>query len=118
MAGILIDEKALAEIRKLPCCLCGQPGATARDGANQAHHIVKRGMGGGRRFDHRYNLLAVCWRCHETLDRMPRWMQFYLVSIREHRGGHTGPSDWFDNWVHERTRERDRVPMETQVEAE
>lgn len=79
MAGILIDEKVLKLVRTFPCDVCGRS-----DRPREAHHIITRALGGGRRYDHRLNLLSLCsGRCHELASKLPRRAQFVLVAYRE-----------------------------------
>lgn len=61
------------------------------------HHIICRGLGGGHRLDHPWNLLAVCFAfqggddCHEKIHmatltirgRLTREDLFVIVSLRE-----------------------------------
>jgi|ERR1700719_671738 len=66
---VIIDEPLLASMRLAgPCDLCSK-WCRSREPA----HILSRGMGGGRRIDHRLNLLALgtvfqC-DCHNRIHR-------------------------------------------------
>lgn len=77
--AILIDKSVLAEVRALPCDICYRS-----SGDRQAHHIHRRGMGAGKRFDHKWNCLSVCnFPCHAKADRMSRIEQVKIVAERE-----------------------------------
>lgn len=60
---VIIDEKLLEEFR--------QPGACEWCGywyeARQPHHLLARGMGAGRRIDHKFNLISLCYLCHNDV---------------------------------------------------
>lgn len=70
------DPKFLAEIRKLPCVVCGKaPPSTVS-------HIKTRGSGGG---DDWFNCVPKCFRCHrdwesrsalEFCDRHPHFKTY------------------------------------------
>jgi hypothetical protein len=64
MGSILVSEWTLERLRGLGRCeWCRQWGAL------EPHHAIKkRGMGGGARIDHPFNLLAVDRRCHVYLE--------------------------------------------------
>jgi hypothetical protein len=55
----------------------------------EPHHVMRRGVGGGSRLDHRLNLLAVgsawCCGCHNAIHegRISRERQISVVALRE-----------------------------------
>ncbi len=77
----IIDAAVLAEIRELPCAICGRPGPSS------PHHFYHRkGMGGAGHIDHRYNVLPVCLACHDRIHyegRPTRQELLALVARRE-----------------------------------
>lgn len=53
----IIDPAVLALFRnKRKCELCGQP----TPGGCEPHHAYHRGIGGGSRLDHEWNLIGLC----------------------------------------------------------
>jgi hypothetical protein len=62
---IIKDEKLLASFRrKKNCEWCGR---SCPDGCDPHHAIVKRGLGGGSRLDHKLNLVALDRSCHNDV---------------------------------------------------
>ena len=59
-ASRLKDEKALRDVRMLPCCICGRCPVDAA-------HIVSRGAGGP---DARWNLLPLCRIHHQEQHKI------------------------------------------------
>lgn len=59
---IIVNKKLLAEFRaKKNCEVCGRKApATGLD----PDHLYAKGLGGGRRLDIKWNLVASCRRCH------------------------------------------------------
>src|SRR5690349_7752397 len=51
-----------------PCVKCGRP-------AKAAHHVLPRAFGGP---DDLSNLVAVCGRCHPSLERVARQQAYWL----------------------------------------
>jgi 5-methylcytosine-specific restriction endonuclease McrA len=56
----IVNEKLLAEIRKLNCIGCGRRGA-------EAHHVTTRGSGGDDVPD---NLMPLCRICHTKIHQI------------------------------------------------
>ena len=78
-SGIVVDEAMLARVRAMPCDLC-----KSNRMWREAHHIVTRQMGGGRRLDIKENLLSVCAiYCHNRAGELSRDIQFQLAANRE-----------------------------------
>jgi len=80
---IIVNDKALEPFRRAPRCeWCGMP---ARLGVLDPHHIIAKGMGGGGRIDHAWNLVALCRGCHGAAHsgRIRRERLFEIVSKRE-----------------------------------
>jgi hypothetical protein len=61
MKGIA-DEALLNEFRGRDCEIC------PRRNCSEPHHVFARGLGGGSRVDHRFNLLACCRLCHSAIE--------------------------------------------------
>jgi hypothetical protein len=88
---ILKDTNLLRQFHeRTKCEFCGRSGEHM-----EAHHFwFFRGIGGGSRLDHRYNLIALCrgwdeygryWSCHEAAQGglIPRNMLLEIVARRE-----------------------------------
>ena len=54
----LVSEKTLNYFRARPCEFCG------RAPRSQAAHRLTKGIGGGSRIDHPWNLCSLCFECH------------------------------------------------------
>jgi len=58
----LIDREMMEEFRRKERCeWCKRPVARC-----EPHHVLGRGIGGGRRIDHPFNLVALCLECHRS----------------------------------------------------
>ena len=80
-SGIVVDEAMLARVRAMPCDICCDSSTWKK---RDAHHIMARQMGGGRRLDIKENLLSVCHLyCHERASQLKRDVQFALAAERE-----------------------------------
>ena len=90
----IVDEDLLWTFRRLPQC----ERCKARNNNDiHPHHIIARGMGGGRRLDSRYNLVGLCARCHRlTHDgHIPRSELWRIVESREKlTAGSAEPACW------------------------
>jgi hypothetical protein len=60
----IIDEKLLSQFRGPGVCECCRRYVTRRE----PHHLLCRGMGGGNRLDHPWNLIALCAAFSGGLD--------------------------------------------------
>jgi hypothetical protein len=70
------NEKLLAEYRGVRhCWWCGKIKRC------QAHHLVTKGMGGGRRADVKLNLAALCCDCHTAHHNGERPLTPDLVAV-------------------------------------
>lgn len=56
----LVDESVLDKFRGERCELCHLR-------AGEPHHIRAKGMGGGGRCDHPFNLVSLCRPCHTAV---------------------------------------------------
>ncbi|MBE3576896.1 MAG: HNH endonuclease [Limnochordales bacterium] len=76
---VVVNPKALKLARRNACERCGRWGPT------QVHHVIARGMGGGRRCDEAWNLIALCPGCHRAYHdgRVPRSELVAIVCRRE-----------------------------------
>lgn len=84
----VVDDSVLALFRVGPCEWCGRSGPT-----DPHHALYKRGMGGGSRLDHRFNLVALCrgyhrgqWvSCHDEAEagRITRADCLAVIAARE-----------------------------------
>lgn len=63
--GVTRDPKFLAEIRKLPCIVCGTPAPST------VSHIKTRGSGGG---DDWFNCVPKCVHCHILWGKIGAFM--------------------------------------------
>lgn len=85
---ILVNKPLLAEFRRRRCEVCGNAPPS------EPHHVLCRGMGGGGRIDHPFNLLSACLRCHRRYHdgnlmiggkRATKADMFAIVALRERR---------------------------------
>jgi len=70
--GQVISPETMREIREQANHRCEYCGRWCEH--LEVHHIAERGMGGGRRRDERWNLVALCPDCHRGYHegRIPR----------------------------------------------
>lgn len=78
----IIDEALLDCFRRKEACEWCH--ARTRAGLDP-HHIIAKGMGGGNRLDHPWNLVALCRACHQLVHqgqilRIDLWA---IVAARE-----------------------------------
>lgn len=80
--GQVVSPETIREIREQADHRCERCGRWAD---LEVHHVVERGMGGGRRVDERWNLVAICPSCHRAYHdgRIPRREFVGIVAHRE-----------------------------------
>jgi hypothetical protein len=80
---IIKDEAMLARFRGCgPCEVC------RRVDVRHPHHTWRaRGLGGGHRIDHPFNLLACCPGCHDSIHagRIPKAELMAIIARRERK---------------------------------
>lgn len=83
MSMRIVDEQLLHSFRtKGRCERCHRPNP---GGFTIPHHVFCRGIGGGTRIDHPYNLIALCHECHQAFHdgRIDREDVVTIVADRE-----------------------------------
>lgn len=82
------DEALLEELRHAPRCeACG----VAIVGQAEPHHMIRKGMGGGRQLDVRFNLIPLCHFCHASHhDRLDPTMKELWDKIAAREGVEPG----------------------------
>lgn len=61
--AVVINPATIRQIREEAGGRCTRCGKQSR---LEVHHVMERGMGGGRRVDERWNLIALCPACHRA----------------------------------------------------
>ena len=80
----IIDENLLERVRQGgQCCWCLLKTNQGLDPA----HILTKGMGGGTRLDHPWNVVGLCRRCHNDHHQGHRPLPCDLLLIVAHREG-------------------------------
>jgi hypothetical protein len=81
-AMTIIDEELLDQFRrKTRCEYCKQHSRSGCD----PHHYKAKGMGGGKRLDHPWNMIALCRACHSAVHdgNIPRCSLLLIIATRE-----------------------------------
>src|SRR5690606_4688331 len=81
--GQVISPETIREVREQANHRCEYCGRWCEH--LEVHHIAERGMGGGRRRDERWNLVALCPDCHRGYHegRIPRREFIARVAYRD-----------------------------------
>ena len=81
--GQVISPETIREVREQANHRCEYCGRWCEH--LEVHHIAERGMGGGRRRDERWNLVALCPNCHRGYHegRIPRREFIARVAYRD-----------------------------------
>lgn len=80
----IVNESVLNLFRNKEVCeWCRR--RTSSDQPLHPHHFRAKGMGGGRRLDHPWNLLALCFQCHNEVHngQIPRCDLLAVIAARE-----------------------------------